>query len=63
MTFSHLSIKTSNFNKNITHNLLGIHKKMVILNLFRHQPVVILNLLHHRLMFSLLLLYSFILLL
>jgi len=23
--------KTSNFNKNITHNLLGIHKKMVIL--------------------------------
>ena len=27
--------KTSNFNKNITHNLLGIHKKMVIL-----QPVI-----------------------
>lgn len=27
MTFSHLSIKTSNFNKNITHSLLGIHKK------------------------------------
>ena len=62
MTFPRTSIKTSNFNKNITHNLLGIHKKMVILNLFKHQPVVILNLLHHRLMFSLLL-YSSILLL
>lgn len=35
MTFPRRSIKTSNFNKNITHNLLGIHKKMVIL-----QPVV-----------------------
>lgn len=31
MTFPRTSIKTSNFNKNITHNLLGIHKKMVIL--------------------------------
>lgn len=27
MTFPRTSIKTSNFNKNITHNLLGIHKK------------------------------------
>lgn len=35
MTFPRTSIKTSNFNKNKTHNLLGIHKKMVIL-----QPVV-----------------------
>ena len=31
MTFPPTSIKTSNFNKNITHILLGIHKKMVIL--------------------------------
>ncbi len=35
MTFSRRSIKTSNFNKNITHNWLGIHEKMVIL-----QPAV-----------------------
>lgn len=31
MTFPRRSIKTSNFNKNITHNLLGIHIKMVIM--------------------------------
>lgn len=35
MTFPRRSVKTTNFNKNITHRLLGIHKKMVIL-----QPVV-----------------------
>ena len=31
MTFPRRSVKTSDFNKNITHRLLGIHKKMVIL--------------------------------
>lgn len=31
LSFPRISIKTSNFNKNITHSLLGIHKKQVIL--------------------------------